>query len=161
MKPLRIFGIALAIGISVPAHTQQQKTELGLEAAKKIAATCESLAIREGWKMVIAVVDDGGHLKHFSRMDGAFRKSIEIAQLKAETSSGFPRSSRQMAEVARQRAPGIELVPGIVTFAGGLPILTTSGEHIGAIGVSGGTPDQDEMCAQAGLDAVRDLLHLK
>ncbi len=149
---------ALAFG---PAHAQQQKTVLGIDAAKKIVAACEARAKQEGWNMIIAVVDDGGHLKHFSRMDNSFRKSIDIALLKAETSSGFPRSSRQMADIAKQRAPGIEHVPGIVIFGGGMPILTGKNEHIGAIGVSGGTPEQDEQCAQAGLDAVRGDLGLK
>lgn len=161
LKQLIPIAFACAAALGGSAHAQQQKTVLGLAAAQRIAAACEALAGKEGWKMVIAVVDDGGHLKHFSRMDNAFRKSIDIALLKAETSSGFPRSSRQLGEVARQRAPGIEHVPGLVTFAGGLPVLTARGEHIGAVGVSGGTPDQDEACAQAGLDAVRDELGLK
>ncbi|MBV9758866.1 MAG: heme-binding protein, partial [Alphaproteobacteria bacterium] len=51
--------------------------------------------------------------------------------------------------------PGIANVPGIITFAGGLPIMAANGAQIGAIGVSGGTADQDEECAQAGLDAVK------
>lgn len=154
-------ALTLAALASGSVHAQQQKTTLGLEAAKKIAATCEARAQKEGWNMVIAVVDDGGHLKHFSRMNNSFRKSIEIALLKAETSSGFPIATRQMADIARQRAPGIEHVPGIVTFGGGLPIITARGEQLGAIGVSGGTPEQDEQCAQAGLDAVRGELGLK
>lgn len=159
MKYLIAAGLSvLALG---SAHAQQQKTVLGLDAAKKIVAACESRALKEGWNMVITVVDDGGNLKHFSRMDNSFRKSIQVSQLKAETSSGFPRSSRQMADIAKQRAPGIEYVPGVVLFAGGLPIVTAKGEHIGAIGVSGGTPDQDEACAQAGLDAVKSVLELK
>ncbi len=162
MRHLLSLTLALAAtAVAGTAQAQQQKTTLGLQAAKKIAAACESLAAKEGWKMNISIVDDGGHLKHFSRMDNAFRKSIEIAHLKAETSSGFPLASRQMADVARQRAPGIEHVPGIVIFGGGLPIITAKGEHIGAVGVSGGTPEQDEACAQAGLDAVRGELGLK
>jgi glc operon protein GlcG len=52
--------------------------------------------------------------------------------------------------------PGIADVPGIITFAGGLPIITASKVQIGGIGVSGGTSDQDEQCSQAGLDAVKD-----
>lgn len=149
---IALAALTVAVG---SAHAQQQKTVLGIDTAKKIAAACEARAKQEGWKMVIAVVDDGGHLKHFSRMDNSFRKSIEIALLKAETSSGFPLPTKQMADIAKQRAPGIEHVPGIVIFGGGLPILTGKNEHIGAIGVSGGTPEQDEQCAQAGLDAVR------
>jgi glc operon protein GlcG len=54
--------------------------------------------------------------------------------------------------------PGLALVPGIIAFAGGLPIMTDDKVHIGGIGVSGGTADQDETCAQAGVDAVKDSL---
>jgi glc operon protein GlcG len=54
--------------------------------------------------------------------------------------------------------PGIAQVPGIVAFAGGLPIITADNVHIGGIGVSGGTADQDETCAQAGIDSVKDVL---
>lgn len=162
MKTRHLLAAALTLlGLSVPLHAQQQKTVLGLEAAKKMAAACEETARKEGWNMVIAIVDDGGNLKHLSRMDNAFRASIEIAQLKANTSSGFPRSTRQVGEIAQQRVPGIVHVPGIVTFAGGLPIITAKGEHIGAIGVSGATADQDEVCAQAALDAVKAELNLK
>ncbi len=153
--------VTLCITLSAPAIAQQKKTTLGLDAAKKMTAACEQYARKEGWNMVIAVVDAGGELKQFSRMDNAFRASIEIAHLKANTSSGFPFSTRQVGEVAQQRVPGIVHVPGIVTFAGGLPIITASGEHIGAIGVSGGTADQDEVCAQAALDAVKAELNLK
>jgi hypothetical protein len=54
--------------------------------------------------------------------------------------------------------PGLALVPGIIAFAGGLPVMTDDKMHIGGIGVSGGTADQDETCAQAGIDAVKDAL---
>ena len=153
--------LAASLTLTEPASAQQKRTALGLESAKKMAAACEQYARKEGWNMVIAVVDSGGELKQFSRMDNSFRASIEIAQLKANTSSGFPFSTRQVGEVAQQRVPGIVHVPGIVTFAGGLPIITATGEHIGAIGVSGGTADQDEVCAQAALDAVKAELNLK
>lgn len=162
MKTRYLLAAAVALlGLAASAQAQQQKTVLGLEAAKKMAAACEETARKEGWNMNIAIVDDGGNLKYFSRMDNSFRASIEIAQLKANTSAGFPRSTRQVGEIAQQRVPGIVHVPGIVTFAGGLPIITAKGEHIGAIGVSGATADQDEVCAQAALDAVKSELNLK
>ncbi len=162
-RPFFAAMLAATLGLAFTgmAQAQQQKTTLGLEAAKKMAVACEDVARKEGWNMIIAIVDDGGNLKHFSRMDNSFRASIEIAQLKANTSSGFPRSTRQVGEIAQQRVPGIVHVPGIVTFAGGLPIITAKGEHIGAIGVSGASADQDEICAQAGLDAVKADLNLK
>jgi uncharacterized protein GlcG (DUF336 family) len=87
-------------------------------------------------------------------MDDAFLGSIQIAQLKANTSASFPFSTKQVGEIAATRVPGIAHVPGLVTFEGGLPIKTAAGAHIGAIGVSGATADQDGVCAQAALDAV-------
>lgn len=146
---------AVALGVaSTSAFAQDKKTSLSIETAKKMAAACEAKAKAEGWKMNIAIVDAGGNLKYFLRQDDAFRGSIQIAQLKANTSSSFPFSTKQVGEVAKN-VPGIVYVPGIVTFEGGLPIKTGGGEHIGAIGVSGGTAEQDGICAQAGVDAVQ------
>jgi glc operon protein GlcG len=135
-----------------------------LATAEKMAAACEAKATQEGWKMNIAVVDDGADLVLFRRMDGAFLGSVDIAQMKAETSAKFPMPSRAMGEIAfgkdgePGRAPGLAFVPGLAAFPGGLPIKTGDGAHLGAIGVSGGTGDQDEQCAQAALDAVADQL---
>ena len=143
---------------AMPALAQEKKTVLTLETAMKMAAACEAKAKTEGWKMNIAILDDGGNLKYFMRMDGAFRGSIQIAQLKANTSTMFPFSTKRAGEIVEQRVPGLAFVPGLVTFEGGLPIMTGSGEHIGAIGVSGAAADQDGVCAQAALDAVKDVL---
>jgi uncharacterized protein GlcG (DUF336 family) len=130
---------------------------LTLATAQKMAAACEQKAKAEGWKVIIAIMDDGGNLKYFSRMDDSFLISIKVAQLKANTSAAVPLSSRKFGEVAKAN-PGVELVPGTATFPGGLPIITASGKHIGGIGVSGATADQDEACAQVALDAVKDVL---
>ncbi len=76
----------------------------------------------------------------------------------------FPFSTRLFAELSFGKngnpapIPGIAHVPGIATFAGGLPIMTASGSQIGGIGVSGASSDEDEQCAQAGIDAVADML---
>jgi glc operon protein GlcG len=140
--------------IASSASAIEQRPFLTLDVAKKIAAACEARAKQEGWKMNIAIVDSGGNLKYFLREDDAFLKSIEIAQLKAGTSAGFPFSTKQIGEITA-KVPGIAFVPGIVTFEGGLPILTADGKQVGAIGVSGGTAEQDGTCAQAGVDAVK------
>jgi uncharacterized protein GlcG (DUF336 family) len=152
--------ILLAAGLALaaqPLFAQDKKTTLNAETAKKLAAGCEAKAKAEGWKMNIAIMDDGGNLKYFLRQDGAFRGSIQVAQLKANTSSMFPFSTKQIGEITKN-IPGIAFVPGLVTFEGGLPIVTGGGEAIGSIGVSGGTAEQDGICAQAGLDAAKDLL---
>jgi len=128
-----------------------------LELAKKMSAACEEKAKQEGWKMNIAIVNTGGHLIYFVHQDDSFLKSIEISQLKATTSSSLPFSTKTIGEITKA-IPGIAFVPGIVTFEGGLPIMTANGQQIGAIGVSGATAEQDGICAQAGLDAVKSEL---
>ena len=140
----------------------ETKPTLTLDLAKKMAAGCEAKAKQENWKMNIAVVNDGSNLIYFQHMDGAFKGSIYIAQHKAMTSANFPFPTRQLGEIAFGKdgkpgmVPGIADVPGIIAFAGGLPIKTADKVQIGGIGVSGGTSDQDEECAKAGLDAVAD-----
>jgi uncharacterized protein GlcG (DUF336 family) len=148
---------ALAIGAQA-AQAQDKRTVLTLDTAKKIANACEQKAKTEGWKMNIAIMDAGGNLKYFHRMDDAFLGSVQIAQLKANTSAMFPFSTKQVAEITQTRVPGLAHVPGIAAFEGGLPIKTAGGEHIGSIGVSGASAEQDGLCAQAGLDAVQGQL---
>jgi uncharacterized protein GlcG (DUF336 family) len=126
-----------------------------------MTAACEAKAQQQGWKMNIAVVDNGANLVAFERMDGAPLGSIHAAQLKAHSSAYFPVASRTLAESAYgkdqqpPRTPGLATIPGIGLFPGGLPIITADKTLIGGIGVSGSTADNDEQCAQAGLDAVK------
>jgi uncharacterized protein GlcG (DUF336 family) len=160
-RTFTLLAAAVLAASTSAAFAQQQQTVVSLDTAKKMAAACEAMAKQQGWKMITAIMDGGGNLKYLSRMDGAFLGSIEIAKLKANTSASFPFSTRQLGDIAQQRVPGIVHVPGLVTFAGGLPIVTAKGEHLGSIGVSGASADQDEQCAQAGLDAVKSDLALK
>ena len=145
---------ALAMA-ATPLMAQDKRTVLSLETAKKMAAACEAMAKQQGWKMNIAIYDTGANMKYFLRQDDAFLGSIEVAKLKANTSASFPFPTKMLGEIA-QKVPGIAFEPGIVTFEGGVPIKTGSGEHIGSIGVSGASAEQDGQCAQAGLDAVKD-----
>jgi glc operon protein GlcG len=157
----RVIAIIASLGLgSSAAMALEMKPTLGLDLAKRLVAGCEAKAKAEGWKMNIAVVDDGANLVAFERMDGAFLGSVAISQHKAMTSANFGAPTRFFAELAFGKegkpgmVPGIADVPGVITFAGGLPILTASKARIGGIGVSGGTSDQDEMCAEAGLEAI-------
>lgn len=146
---------SLFAALAGSALALEQRPILTLETARKMAAACEARAKQEGWKMNISIVDNGGNLKYFVRQDDSFLKSIEIAHLKAGTSAGFPFSTKQVGEIAATRVPGISYVPGIATFEGGLPIMTADGKHIGGIGVSGASAEQDGVCAQAAVDAVK------
>ena len=147
------------------ANAMESKAVLTLEMAKKMAAACESLQGDQGFRPVnIAIMDDGGNLKLFRRQEKAFLGSITVATMKAATSANFPFSSRAFGEIAfgkdgqPGRVPGIAEIPGLAAFPGGLPVVTKSGQHIGSIGVSGASGDEDEQCAQAGIDAIADML---
>lgn len=104
--------------------------------------------------MVIAVVDAGGNLKAFKRMDGSLLVSVHVAQGKAYTASALGLSSREVGERAQ---PGEDIYgmqfanPGrIITFGGGFP-LRRGNEVVGGLGLSGGSVEEDEDVAKAGL----------
>lgn len=156
------FVLILALSWAFSASAMETKPYLTLDMAKTMADACEAKAAAEGWRKInIAIFDDGANLKLFRRQDGAFMHSIQIAQLKGRTSAGVPRATRALGDIAYEnpdRPHGIQEVPGLVVFPGGLPIIADDGTQIGGIGVSGATGEQDEECAQAGLDAVADQL---
>jgi uncharacterized protein GlcG (DUF336 family) len=135
---------------------------ISLELAKKMAAGCEAKAKDQNWKMNISVVDSGANEILFVKMNGAFLGSREIAFHKAQTAANFPFPTRFFSELAfgkdlkGGKEPGIAYVHNLTAFPGGLPIMTADKWQIGAIGVSGATADQDEACAQAGIDAAED-----
>ena len=166
MSRRRLFVAAMAAVFSMlsvaPAISLEMRPLLTLDIAEKIALACEIFGEREGYRPLnIAVVDEQGNLIYFRRSRNSFRGSADIAINKAWTSAKFPFSTRFLGEKIVNRDPnvvhGIQFVDRLIVFPGGLPIM--AGEHhIGAVGVSGATGDQDEACAQAGIDAVKDLL---
>ena len=113
---LSISLASLFTALAGSAFALEQRPVLSLEVAKKMAAACEAKAKQEGWKMNIAIVDTGGSLKYFLRQDDAFLKSIEIAQLKAGTSAGFPFSTKQIGEITT-KIPGIAFGQRLVVMA--------------------------------------------
>jgi uncharacterized protein GlcG (DUF336 family) len=164
VHPFRsILSIALLL-VSSPALALDSAPVLSLDVAKQMVVGCETQANAKGLKMNISVVDAGANQIVFERMDGAPLGSARIAQMKAQSSAWFPIPTRTIQELAYGKdlkggsIPGWVLMPGLMAMPGGLPITTANGVPVGAIGVSGGTPDQDETCAQAGLDAVKNLL---
>lgn len=155
----------IAMGLTSGAQAIDQKPVLSLEMANKIVEACVAKAAAEGWRPVnVAVYDDGGNLKAFQRMDNAFLGSIQVSQLKGHSSTMFPFPTRLFAELAYGKdgnpgpLPGIAEIPGIAAFAGGLPIMTPDGHQIGGVGVSGASADEDEMCAQAGIEAIAGMM---
>lgn len=128
---------------------------LSLDMVKKMADAAEATAIEQGLKIVIAIMDGHGNLKYYRRMDGNAFISVRMAQLKALTSASMPVSTKDLALRNEKIVNGPYLgVPGIVLLEGGLPVITKDGQHIGAIGISGATPELDGICAQVALNAI-------
>jgi uncharacterized protein GlcG (DUF336 family) len=128
--------------------------EISLDAALLIIATARREAERLGVGMSIAVVDEGGNLKAFGRMDDAELAGVELAKDKAYTSLANSAATHELAEQAAPGGPlfGLHALVGgrYVIFGGGIP-LRRGGRIVGAIGVSGGAVEQDVACASAGV----------
>ncbi|HKQ25079.1 MAG TPA: heme-binding protein [Burkholderiales bacterium] len=129
------------------------KKVLTLEAAKKIAAAAEAEARKNNWNVVIAVVDDGGHLVHLQRIDGTQTGSIDVAIGKARTSAAFKRPTKVFDELAKTRPSITSISPTAVLLEGGVPVVV-GGQVVGAVGVSGVTSQQDAQIAEAGIAAL-------
>ena len=124
-----------------------------LEKAQLLIEAAKSKATEIGVAASIVVLDAGGNLKAFSRMDGSWLGSIDVAIKKARTSVLFEMETQIVWEIGNPQAQahGIELTnAGLVTFAGGIP-LKDAGGLLGAIGVSGGLVAQDYEVARAGV----------
>jgi uncharacterized protein GlcG (DUF336 family) len=135
------------------AFTMKTRLMLTLDDAKKIAAASEAEANHNGWSVVIAIVDEGGHLLHLSRLDNTQYGSIDVAIQKARAAIAFRRPTKVWEEhVAAGHVRYLGL-PGTLPIEGGLPI-TMNDQFIGAIGVSGVRSYQDAQIAQAGLNAL-------
>jgi glc operon protein GlcG len=125
---------------------------LTLADLKKIAAACEAEAAKNNWNVVIAILDDGGHLLWLQRMDGATPANAEIAIEKGRSAAISRRSTKTWEDrIAAGRLPILKMP--VLPVQGGLPIMV-QGECAGAIGVSGVQSHEDEQIAQAGLNAL-------
>jgi len=125
---------------------------LSLEDCKKIGAACEAEARKNNWNVVIAILDDGGHLLWLARMDGATPANAEIALGKARTAAVTRRSTKiweDRISGGRLSMLGMPVLP----VQGGVPI-THEGQCVGAVGVSGVQSHEDEQIANAGIAAL-------
>jgi uncharacterized protein GlcG (DUF336 family) len=124
-----------------------------LEAAKKMAAAGEAEARKNGWNVAIAIVDAGGGLVLFHKLDETQPGSIAVAQGKARTAALFKRPTKAMEEAIAAGKHSFLAIEGIVPIQGGLPVVVDE-KVIGAVGVSGVTSAQDEQVALAALGAL-------
>jgi glc operon protein GlcG len=126
-----------------------QQTILALEDAKRIAAAAHAEAQRNGWLVVIAIVDDGGHLMYLERIDGAQKGSSRIAEEKGRAAILLKRPTKAIEDNVAEGRIVMMGLPGAVPLEGGLP-LVKDGQFVGAIGVSGVQSFQDGVIARAG-----------
>jgi glc operon protein GlcG len=154
------FRLALVCAVfagSLCAEELPTKRVLTLAVAQKIAAAAEKHARENQWNVCIAIVDDGGHLVYFQRLDGTQTGSVQVSQRKAQTAIGFKRPSKFFEDGVAGGRNALLGLPGAVPLEGGVP-LVVEGQMIGAIGVSGVTAQQDGMIAQAGADALAGII---
>ena len=152
MKSLIVAGLlSLALPLAAKGQLADRKT-LTLAAAKEMAAAAEAEATANGWKLAIVILDEGGHLLYFQRMDGVQLASIQVAQAKARTAVLYRRPTKEFAD--RMAAGNTPLaMPEVMPLEGGLPIVV-NGEVIGSIAASGATGAQDAQASQKGIDAL-------
>jgi uncharacterized protein GlcG (DUF336 family) len=131
--------------------------ELSLEAAERVIEAAKKRAQEIATPMSISVVDAGANLVAFARMDDCLLVAIEVAHAKAETAVGFRTATRDLTAAVQPGAPlyGIEAVGRgrLAFFGGGVPLAGEDARVVGAVGVSGGSVEQDEDVAAAGAAA--------
>jgi glc operon protein GlcG len=121
---------------------------ISLERAQAVLAAAITEAKNHDWKMNFAVVDSGGNLVAFARMDGAQLASVALSEHKARTAATFRRESKVFESGIQSGLVYQVTLDGVIGSRGGIP-LVEGGKLIGAIGASGGTGSQDEVCAKA------------
>lgn len=129
---------------------------VGVENAKKAAAAALDEARKNNWKMAVAVVDPGGILVYYEKMDNTQTASADIAIEKARTAAGFKRPTKVFQDGVAGGGAGLRVlgVPGAIPVEGGIP-LVVAGQIVGAIGVSGDSADHDGICATAGAGTIK------
>ncbi|SRR6266849_1899540 len=153
-RMLSLVALALFAALSMNANAQlADKKVLTLEGAKKIAAAAEAEARKNNWNVVIAVVDDGGHLVYLQRIDGTQTGSIEVAIQKARTAQAFKRPTKVFEDAIAGGRNALIALHGALPLEGGLPIMV-GGQLVGAIGVSGVKSTEDGQIAKAGADSL-------
>jgi uncharacterized protein GlcG (DUF336 family) len=163
---LKIAALAAALALSTPGSAFAQQpapapasppaygAPITLEQAKKAADAAEAEAKKNNWLMAIAVTSPSGDLVYFRRLDGTQYASIQIAQHKARAAATFRRPTKVFQDGLAAGNTFLLTLDGIIASEGGVPIVV-DGKLIGAIGVSGGTGQQDGVVATAGVNAVK------
>lgn len=151
-------GIALLLSAS-SAFAQLPNpygAPISLDDAKKVAAPAVAEARKNNWNVAVAIVDIGGNLVYYEKMDGTQIGSVNVSIDKARSAALFKRPTKAFQDVVAAGGEGLRILrlQGAVPLDGGVPIII-DGKIVGAIGVSGATSAQDGQCATAGANVVK------
>ena len=161
MKLPLIISLVLLLSSSEVLHAQLiEKKILSLEAAENVAAAAALEAKKRNATVVIVVVDDGGYPLVLKRLDDTQVASVEVGIGKARTAAIFRRPSRDFEEQIKNGRVASLVLPGATPLQGGLPLIA-GGKVVGAIGVSGNTPQEDEDIAKAGAAAFSTMMTMQ
>ena len=142
------------LNLFLKENNMKTKSVLEQSDIKAIAAAAEAEALKNNWAVTIAIVDDGGHLLHLQRLDGAAPISAHIAPAKANTAAMGQRESKVYEDIINGGRTSFLSAPYIQgMLEGGVPILK-DGQCIGAVGVSGVKSTEDAQIARAGIAAI-------
>jgi glc operon protein GlcG len=146
----------VALGTESQMMSNPYGAPVGVEAAKKAAAAALAEAVKNKWNMAVAVVEPSGTLVFYEKMDNTQIGSADVAIAKARSAAQFKRPTKAFQDALAAGGAGLRILglPGAVPVEGGVP-LVSEGRIIGAIGLSGGTSEQDGQCAQAGAGTVK------
>jgi len=149
-------GLVMAQGSLAPPPQIPYGLAISTEAAKSVATAAIAEARRNGWTMAIAIVDPGGHLVYFEKMQDTQTGSVDPAIEKARTSALFRRPTELFQNAVAAGGEGLRVLrlTGVIPIDGGVPLIV-DGKVIGAIGVSGGSGQQDGQVARIGASAVK------
>lgn len=156
-RGLFVFGfIALVSLVRAQVADLPYGVPIPLADAKRALVAAQAEAAKNKWNVAIAIVDSGGHLVAFERMDTTQYGSVEVAQEKARTAAAFRRPSKAFQDTVAAGGEGLRILrlTGAIPIEGGLP-LVVGGRIVGAIGVSGVTSAQDGQIAAAGVAALK------
>ena len=155
----RFVGLVLVVASVGEASAQlpyPYGAAIGNENAKRVASAAIAEARKNNWTMAIAVVDPAGELVLFEKLDGTQAASVNIALDKARSSARFKRPTKALQDTLASGGAGLRMLAldGAMPVEGGVPIVM-DGRIVGAIGVSGGTGEQDGVVASAGAATVK------
>lgn len=156
---LSVFSLIFLMVLGWDVHAQMPNPyglSINLDTAKKIAALAIAEAHKNNWTMAVAIVDVGGNLVYFEKMDHTQTGSVQVALDKASSAALFKRPTKAFQDTVASGGEGLRMLRlrGAAPIEGGLPLLM-DGKIVGAIGVSGGTSQQDGVAAKAGADTMK------